>query len=304
MPVKNIAPLTCEPQIRPTEFQTISSNAKEAEAALAAPQEQQPAPKTAPPETSWMSLAMEKTRSFQQLFTGRFSRDLAGAQGAARPQAQGQVTSQTETKTGAQTQTKSPEAASQPSSDAGTAEAVPSRSQAQTVKLKTTFPAQSHTSRDLCTSKPTSEPQSASQSATAPTQPQTAQPPLPSSAHTESSSQLAQGSVSQSLAQFYLSSGQQQPFWSNRPQPTNKSATSAPPTVSATSSVTAPPPIPVSTQGEREATVQKREGVPPSGRRPIWTGIASEKATFLERQTGRTSPTGSRGVCNCTIALD
>lgn len=298
MPVKNITPLTCEPQIRPTEIQTISSNAKEAEAALAAPQEQQPAPKTAPPETSWMSLAMEKTRSFQQLFTGRFSRDLAGVQGAARPQAQGQATSQTET------QTKSPEAASQPSSDAGKAEAAPSRSQAQTVKLKTTFPAQSHTSRDLCTSRPTSEPQSASQSATAPTQPQTAQTPLPSSAQTERSSQLAQGSVSQSLAQFYLSSGQQQPSWNHRPQPTNKPATSAPPTVSATSSITAPPPIPVSAQGEREVTVQKREGVLSSGRRPIWTGIVSEKAAFLERQTGPTSPTGSKGVCNCTIALD
>lgn len=301
MPVNNIAPLTCEPHIRPTEIQTISSNAKEAEAALAAPQEQQPAPKTAPPESSWMSLAMEKTRSFQQLFTGRFSRDLAGVQGAARPQAQGQAMSQTETKTGAE---KSPEAASQPSTDAGKAEAAPSRGQAQTVKLKTTFPAQSHTSRDLCTSKPTSEPQSASQSATAPTQMQTAQPPLPSSAQTERSSQLAQGSVSQSLAQFYLSSGQQQPSWNHRPQPTNKSATSAPPTVSATSSTTAPPPIPVSTQGEREATVQKREGVPASGRRPAWTGIVSEKAAFLERQTGRTSPTGSKGVCNCTIALD
>lgn len=297
----------------PTELQTTCSNLKEAETAHAAPQEHQPAPQTAPSEVSWMSLAMEKTRSLQQLFTSRFPRDFTGVQTAARPQAQVQTTNQTETVTGAQTQTSttSLEAANQPSTDAGKAEAVQSRSQAQVVKPKTstTSPVRSNTSREAHTSKQTNEPQShpnttqsAAQSASVQTHPRTTQSPLHSSVQTETSSQFAQGTVTHSLAQFYLSSGQQQPPWSNRGlQPANKSTTSAPSTVSTTSSATASPPVSALGRGEREATVQEKEGASLSGRRAVWTGSVIEKAAFLEKQAEGTTPPGTKGVCGISL---
>ncbi|XP_071395341.1 CRACD-like protein [Centroberyx affinis] len=74
------------------EAQTISSNPEELETALSAPQEPQTAPQSAPQsassEVSWMSLAIEKTRSLQQLFSSRLPRDFTSMQTAARPQAQ------------------------------------------------------------------------------------------------------------------------------------------------------------------------------------------------------------------------
>lgn len=297
----------------PTELQTTCSNPKEAETALAAPQEHQPAPQTAPAEVSWMSLAMEKTRSLQQLFISRFPRDFTGVQAVARPQAQAQTTNQTETVTGAQIQTSttSLEAANQPSTDAGRAEAVQSRSQALVLKSKTstTSPVRSNTSREAHTSKQTNEPQShpnttqsASQSAFVQTHPWTTQSPLHSSVQTETSSQFAQGTVTHSLAHFYLSSGQQQPPWSNRGlQPANKSTTSAPSTVSTTSSATASPPVSALGRGEREATVQEKEGASLSGRRAVWTGSVSEKAAFLEKQAEGTTPPGTKGVCGISL---
>ncbi|KAM9346807.1 uncharacterized protein cracdla [Symphorus nematophorus] len=218
--IKHNLSSTCEPHIKPTEVQTTSSNLKETENAPAAPQEPQHAPQTAPQpapsEVSWMSLAMEKTRSLQQLFTSRFPRDFTGAQTAARPQAQVQTMNQTETQTGAQIQTQT-----------------------------------------------------------------TTQSPLHASAQTEASAQFAQGSVTQSLAQSYLSSGQQQPLWSNR-------------SVKSTASV----PTSVSTSGreEKEAAVQEKEAAPLSGRRAVWAGSVSEKAAFLEKRAEWTSPSGTKGV--------
>ncbi|XP_029937474.1 cancer-related regulator of actin dynamics [Myripristis murdjan] len=74
--------------------QTVSSIPKDINTAPSGPQEPQTAPQTAPSEVSWMSLAMEKTRSLQQLFTSRLPRDFTGMQTAARPQAQVQPTNQ------------------------------------------------------------------------------------------------------------------------------------------------------------------------------------------------------------------
>ncbi|XP_077391913.1 uncharacterized protein cracdla isoform X2 [Festucalex cinctus] len=54
----------------PTEVQTISSNQS---------QELQPTPPAASPEVSWVSLAMEKTRSLHQLFARRFPKDLTSS---------------------------------------------------------------------------------------------------------------------------------------------------------------------------------------------------------------------------------
>lgn len=247
-----MAPLTSEAQKRPTETQSVPSSSKETEGDLAAlreQQQQQPASKTAPSEMSWMSLAMEKTKSLQQLLTGRFSRDYTGTQAAARPQSQGQTTSQS----GEQTPAKSPEAVSPPSRDA----------------LKAA---------------------------------QTTQPPSASSAQTECSAQSAQGSVTQSLAHFYLSTGQQQqqqqqqPPWAWRSHVSNKSSTSAPLGVLDAPLGTSPSVV----RSESQVSVPKKEGLPPSGKRLLWTGLVSEKAASLERQSGRTSPPGSKGVSNCT----
>lgn len=291
LPVKHNPPSTGDPPIMATEVQT-TSNLKEPE--VAAPQQPQPAPQTAPSEVSWMSLAMEKTRSLQQLFTSRFPRDFTGAQTAARPQAQ----VQTETQIGAQTQTiktqqtaTSLEAANQPSTDK--TESVQSRSQAQTVKPSAvpqkTSPVQLNTSREAQTLKQTSEHQP----------PWTAHTPSHSSAPTES--QVAQGSITQSLAQSYLSSGQQQqPPWSNRGlHPANqlKSTTLASTTsASTTSTAAAHPLVPALGRGEREAAVQEKEGASQPGKRPHWVGSVSEKAAFLEKRAEWTTPPGTKGV--------
>lgn len=270
-----------------------------------------------------MSLAMEKTRSLQQLFTSRFPRDFTGVQTAARPQAQAQTTNQTEVPTGAQIQTQTVkiqqsatplEAANQSSTDAVKAETVQSRNQAQTVKPSLMAVQQKTSmasSRESQTSKQTNEPQShpnttqsASQSASVQTNAQTTQSPLHSSTHTETSSQFAQGSVT--LAQSYLSSGrQQQPPWSNRGLHTAnqlKSTTSLPLTsVSTTSSAAAPPPVSAMGRGEREDTVQEREGASLSGRRAVWAGSVSEKAAFLEKRAEWTTPPGTKGVCGTSL---
>ncbi|KAF1382734.1 hypothetical protein PFLUV_G00146840 [Perca fluviatilis] len=305
--VKHNPPSTSSPHAMATEVQTTSSNLREVETSITAPQEPQAAPQTSSSEVSWMSLAMEKTKSLQHLFTSRLPRDFTGVQTAARPQVQ------METPTGAQVQTQtvkiqqsttSTEAASQPSTDALKAETVQSRSQAQTVKpsliavQQKTPPVQSNTSREPQTLKQTSEPQSASHSASHPavqTNPWTTQSPLHSSTQTETSSQFAQGSVTQSLAQSYLSSGQQQLPWSNRGlHPSNqlKSTTS----VSTTSSATAPLPVAAFGRGEREATVEEKEGASQSVRQAGWAGSVSEKAAFLEKQAEWTTPFGTKGV--------
>ncbi|XP_070832821.1 CRACD-like protein isoform X2 [Chaetodon trifascialis] len=314
-PIKQNPPTTCDLHIMPTEVQTTSSNPKEVETTFAAPQEPQPVHQPAPSEVSWMSLAMEKTRSLQQLFTIRFPRDFTGVQSAARPQAQVQTATQTETLTGAQIQTQtvkiqesttSLEAANQPSTDAVKTETAQIRSLAQTVKptlmvvqqkTSTVFPVQSNTSREPQASKQTSEPQShpnttqpASQSVPVQANPATSQSPS-----AQTSPQLAQGSATQSLAQSYLSSGQQQPPWSNRGLQL-KSATPAPTSVSTTSSATAPPPVSASGREEREASMQEKESASLSGRRAVWAGSVSEKAAFLEKRAEWANPPGTKGV--------
>lgn len=279
-PVRHSAPFTSET----SEVQTMSANPREAEAT---PQQPQPAPQTASSEVSWMTLAMEKTRSLQQLFTSRFPRDFAGnlqanVQSAIRPQAQMQPTNQTETAAGAQTQTV--QAASQPSGDTVKAEKAQSGNQAQTVKTSPILLPQkaSNASRDPQMSKHTSEDQTNTMkpvSHPVVTNPWTTQSPVRSPSQTDSSSQFAQGSSTQSLAQSYLSSGQQQSSWSNRGL---HSAQQLKPTSSGP-------------RGEGEASAQK-EGPPLTARIAFWSGSVSEKAAFLERQAEWTTPPGPKGV--------
>ncbi|XP_054471851.1 uncharacterized protein cracdla [Anoplopoma fimbria] len=305
LPVKHNTLPTSNPHTMAPEVKTTSSNLKEVETAV---QEPQPAPQTASAEVSWMSLAMEKTRSLQQLFSSRFPRDFTAVQTEARPQAQ----VQTETLTAAQVQTQTVklqqsttpiEAANQPSTDAVKAETVQSRIQAQTGKpslmavQQKTPPLQSNTSREPQTLKQTSEPPFASQSASHPAVQTSPYIPytLHSSTKTETSSQFAQGNATQSLAQFYLSSGQQQPPWSGRgPHPANqlKSTNS----VSTTTSVSSPPPVSALGRREGEATMQEKEGASLSGRRAVRAGSVSGKAAFLEKRAEWTTPPGSKGM--------
>ncbi|XP_069010244.1 capping protein-inhibiting regulator of actin dynamics [Embiotoca jacksoni] len=312
LPVKHNTPSYDAP-VTPIEVQTTSSNPKEAGTR---PQEPQPAPQTAPAEVSWMSLAMEKTRSIQQLFTSKFPRDFTcnvqpNMPNAGRPQAQVQPTRQTETVTETQTgriQQSATEAANQPSADTAKAEAVEIRSPVQTVKpspmgeqqkMSVTPPALSNTSREPPMSKQTKEDQpsttqSVSYSVSHPavqTNPWTTQSPLRSLTQTEATSQFAPGSATQSLAQSYLSSGQQQPSWSNRGLHSAnqlKSTTSPSPAA-------VPPSVSASGRGEGEAT-SHQEAAALSSRRAVWAGSVSEKAAFLEKRVEWTAQPGSKGV--------
>ncbi|KAI3356378.1 hypothetical protein L3Q82_017604, partial [Scortum barcoo] len=309
LPAKHTLPSPANPHIIPTEVQANSSNPKEIETAIAAPQEPQPAPQMASSEVSWMSLAMEKTRSLQQLFASRFPKDLTGMQTAPRPQTQAQTTNQP---AGAQIQTQTVkiqqsatplEAANQPATDTVKAESVQSRSQTQAVKASLMAMPQRTTStttssREPQTSKQTSEPQShpnttqsASQPVSAQTNARTVQSQLHSSTQTETSPQTAKASVT--LAQSYLSSCQQQ-----SPRGIQlKSTTPALTSTSTTPSAAAPPPVSVSGRWERGAAVQEREGGLLSGRRAVWSGSVSEKAALLEKRAEWTTSPGTKGVC-------
>lgn len=245
-----------------------------------------------------MSLAMEKTRSLQQLFAGRFPRDLTGGQ--ARPHAH--AATRTEAPSGEQQQNSltSNDAAKKPPTEAGKAEML-QNSQAQMVKPKTSSPVQSHPSTEQQANKYHSQLKTA--------QPASAWPPLYtkqcplSSTQTEASPQSAGPGVSQSLAHFYLSSGQQQPSptWSDRGQLVHKCTAPAPSAVSASSPVTVSPLFPASVRGEREECLQENDNASVSGRRAMWSGSVSVKAAFLEKHAQWTTLSGTKGVCNLSL---
>lgn len=236
-----------------------------------------------------MSLALEKTRSLQQLFVGRFPRDLTGVQ--ARPRAHVHVMNQTEAPAVGQLQTgfTSHDATNHPSMEASKAETQQSRSPAQTVKPKMSPPS----AADQQTSKNTAQPASVW------AYPHTAPSPL-SSVQAETSPQSAQMSVAQSLGKFYLSSCQQQqhpsPTWSNRGQVASKCTTSAPSTVSASSPVTDSPRVSASVRGEREELTEEKVSASVSRRQAIRLESVSMKAAFLEKQAHWTTLSGTT-VC-------
>lgn len=252
-----------------------------------------------------MSLAMEKKRSIQQFFAGRFPRDLTGGQ--VRPHSHVHVMNRAEALAGEQLQTSVTlkEAAKQPSVEEGKSETQQIRNPAQTIKQKTSSPLQSCTSAEQQTGKCHSQLKSAQttlQPTSAWAHPQTTQPPL-SSEQTDTSLQSAQARVAQSLAQFYLSSAQQQqqqqpsPMWSDRGQVANKCTTSAPSTVSVGSPVTDALLVSACVRGEREECMQEKENASVSGRRAIWSESVSMKAAFLEKQAHWTTLSGTKGVC-------
>ncbi|KAM9342279.1 uncharacterized protein cracdla [Pholidichthys leucotaenia] len=305
-------PITCnasstdDPHLTSKKVHMTSENPKEAETVSKQPQ---PAPQRTSSEVSWMALAMEKTRSLQQLFTSKFPRDLTGsvqtnAQSTRRPQAQVQ---QTETTTGTQTQTLAVrmqqcaaqwQCANQPETVQST-----STSQAPTLVNVTpkASPAHSNASKETQPSKKTEDhtKPNVTQSVSHPashlvteTITRTTKSPSPSSLQAQSISQVAQGSSTQSLAQSYLSSNRQDPSRTNRGL---KPTTSAQIPVSAASSDTVPPSGSAQGKGEGDATAQK-DNLPFSTRRAIRTGSVSEKAAFLEKRAEWTTPPVPKGV--------
>ncbi|XP_034550079.1 proteoglycan 4 [Notolabrus celidotus] len=212
-PVKKTPPSPWTDVQSTAKVENSSFTLKEIESIPAAPQEPAPTPQSASSEVSWMSLAMEKTKSIQQLFT-RFPREFSGA--PPRPQAQAPPASQAPTPPVAPTQTQTVkmqqsvmplEVAKQPPTDAVKAEMAQSRSQAQVVKPSlvavqqktlTASPVKSNTPREPITSKQISQPQpqlNSTPSASRPavkTNPTAAQPPLLSATKTQTPSPMTQ----------------------------------------------------------------------------------------------------------------
>ncbi|XP_078142261.1 uncharacterized protein cracdla [Centroberyx gerrardi] len=216
--VKHNPPAADDPHTVPSldiEAQTISSNPEEVEIALSAPQEPQTAPQSAPQsassEVSWMSLAIEKTRSLQQLFSSRLPRDFTSMQTAARPQTQVQPTNQgqtitqshsqkvmqSETQIGTQMQTQtvkmphsSPQVqeAMQPSTEAAKPPITQSATPVQTATPSLTPPTvQQRTSTPSTSQLYTSKvPQMSKQTNNVPLQPSTTQPVTQSGSHSVS----------------------------------------------------------------------------------------------------------------------
>ncbi|XP_076016637.1 uncharacterized protein cracdla [Genypterus blacodes] len=281
----------------PTDVPTISSAKEETV------QEPQSASQTASPEVSWMSLAMAKTRSLQQLLTGRFPRDSTTA---ARPQTQGQQTvsrsqkvTQSEMLIGTQTQdVKTQQSATQ--LQAATETVTPPVTPTETARpslMPTTLQqrasvapsTQSHASREP---KQSSDP-----SLKSTTKQPVTQSPLQCPAQPETTPQFAQGSGASSLAQYYLSSAQnaksQSPSWSNRGVQV-KPATSSTIPVPNTASTSTPPPVSALGRGERAAAIQIKEGVSLYERRAVFDGSVGEKAASLEKQAEVAAPPGTK----------
>lgn len=296
----------------PTEVQT---NPRQVETSTGMPQEPQPASS----EVSWMTLAMEKTKSLQQLFTSRFPRDFTAVQTTVRPQAQVQTMNQTDPHNRAQMQTQTLKV--QPSStpvqtaihpDTAKAETVQSTSQTQSVKPSQMAPQQktSTTPAGLSSREPqkqVDEPVSAAHSVShspVQTNSMATQSPLRSLIQTETSPHYVQGSATQPLAQSLLSSGQhdtlQQTPWNNQSFHRSNQLTSTT-LVSTTSSATAASPVPNLEKGQTKANVQEKEGSSLPGRRPVWGASVSERAALMEKQAESANPQGTKGVCGTSL---
>ncbi|XP_067373281.1 mucin-2 isoform X2 [Channa argus] len=289
-------PSASDPYCPPTESEKTISNPKQLEtAAITAPPEPQPAPQTTSSDVSWMTLALEKTRSLQQLFTSRFPRDFTPMQTTVRPQAQVQTTIQTETQATAQMQSQNVkiqpsttlvQTANKPLLVIVKPETLSAKPPQMVVQQKTPTMSTGPSPREPQMSKPIDEPQSAPQSASDPsvqTNTWTTQSPLRSSTQTETSS-----SATQSLAQTSISLCQhdtaQQPPWTGRNLNRTNQVKS---TTMFSNASTSPDPSPAEKQ---------EKGSSLSERRTVWAGSVSERAAFLEKQTEWTNPLGNKGV--------
>ena len=246
------------------EAQTILSKPEEADTVHLAHQDPETVPHSAL-EVSWMSMAMEKTRSIQQLLTSRLPRDFTTMQVTSRPQTQAQPTNQ------AQTVTQSQAA---------------NITQVQTTTLK-----EQHSSLQLPEALQSSletEKQLVIQTAS-PAQPLPTVSMVQQRASTQSTSQF--------LAQSTPSSSQLPTTRSNhglRSATQPRSSTSAQALVSSYTPSTTAAQIPASGRGEGTTVIQgKGEGPSLSEKRSVSVG---ERAAFLQKQTEMTTPSGNKVV--------
>ncbi|KAM4562042.1 uncharacterized protein cracdla [Fundulus diaphanus] len=272
LPVRRNASLEENPHTTPTEVQTTSANPGQAETT---PPETPPSPQTSSSEVSWMSLAMEKTRSIQQLFASRFQRDFTGSQNAARPK------SREETMAGSQVPAQAVKV--QPSSDTMKEEAAQSGSQEQAAKLQkkrmlisqfeSYSPRESPVSRQASQTQPNRAPSDATLS------------PSRLSPQAGTTSPFTRGNAPQLLAQSSLSSVEQPASWSNRGVQPAAQLKAAPPALeSVPAAPSAAAPIDSSPERrEREASFLTET---PSlvSKRVLWTGSVADRAAFLEKR--------------------
>ncbi|XP_034042726.1 LOW QUALITY PROTEIN: acrosomal protein KIAA1210 [Thalassophryne amazonica] len=313
VPVKHKAPPIGDP-CTIAEMQEPSTSPKEMGNT---PQEPQSAPKTVSSEVSWMNLAMEKTRSLQQLFTSRFPRETA-----YRPQMQSQLPSQEQSESHSQT-------AMQPEVPAGTQRQMwtvktpkkcfnsacpnafttnavkPSITQSRSLEQSVKPPVQQKTSVTSNSQSSTSgQTQVANDPPVSPSTSQSMLQPLShtkiqtaQSAQTETVSPPAHGPGTQSLTEPQPPSDQQatpqQPPWCNRGLHLASQLKSTTSTLSSTSTVTsasAQSPVSGLENEDRAAAMQEQEGRSLSVRRTVWAGSRDEELLFLERRAEWITP--------------
>ncbi|XP_024141975.1 CRACD-like protein isoform X1 [Oryzias melastigma] len=298
--------------------QTSSCAVKEAEL--------QPSPQTSSSsEVSWISLAMEKTRTIQQLFTSRLSRDSG---------AQPQPTAQSETMSGQQNPTVS-SSANQPTADKKAAREVSStrflRDVVDQTEIKIVPETQSETLK--CQQHPTQTPnQSLSDTVREETLETSVKPSIvvkrqkiasPALSHTSREShsfkQTKEDLIDTSLHTSQSPSPSALPAnpWatlsplrsasqtvsSSHPEPPAQTSVqqqqtpwSIPlkSTTAAQTPASAAPPTDSESE-EKESPVQK-EAPSLSVRRAVWTGSASDRAVFLEKRAAWTTTPVIKGV--------
>ncbi|XP_023193012.1 uncharacterized protein KIAA1211-like homolog [Xiphophorus maculatus] len=299
LPVRRNTSLEESSQTTPVEVQTTSMHLAESETA---PQVTQPSSQASSSDVSWMSLAMEKTRSLQHLLTSRFQRDFTGTQTGARPK------SQEETITGPQVQNqtvKIQQSTPQLSSDKMKEESVQSSGEEQAVKPSA--PASQKkmtliTQFESCSSRDSPISRQMSQGQTQPNRAQSDPQAIPRTTHSPSPSSPLIGNTSpftftrrnapQSLAQPNQSSPQQQTCWTSQglqPATQFKHVPSALDSEPAVTSAAAPTLDFALERREKESSVPKES---PSlvSKRVLWTGSAADRVAFMEKRAEWTTP--------------
>ncbi|XP_007555533.1 uncharacterized protein KIAA1211 [Poecilia formosa] len=299
LPDRRNASLEESSQTTPVEVQTSSIHLGESETAT---QETQPSPQASSSDVSWVSLAMEKTRSLQHLLTRRFQRDFTGTQTGARPK------SQEETITGPQVQNqtvKTQQSTPQLSSDKIKEESVQSSGQEQAVKPST--PASQKkmtmiTQFESCSSRDSPIPRQTSHCQTQPNRAQSDAQAIPRTNHSPSPSSPLIGNTSPFtftrrnapplLAQPYQSSPQQQTCWTSQglqPATQLKHVPSALESEPAVTSAAAPTLDFALERREKESSVP-RESPSLVSKRVLWTGSAADRFAFMEKRAEWTTP--------------
>lgn len=225
---------------------------------------QGPLPHATSTEVSWMSMAMEKTKSLQNLFTSKFPRDSSGGQTTTHLQ---KTQGQTFNRAQSDTQTQDAKSSNQPLMDAAKIEVQQYKTPAQTIKQ---FPSSNTAQQNTPQASLLKEAQ---------IKPTVSLPPS-----TESGTQsVTQGNIwttqspLRSVRQIEhagLSSPQntsRQPPWSTR-------------SLKSTGQVVTP-----SSQDTTAECRVSAANVEETGEQPVWSRSVSKKAAFLEKRAEWTS---------------